>query len=290
MNSPTQLKTDMASAYDRIAEVYDHSGVEYYEPLARLLVDRAGLRPGERVLDLGCGTGNVLFPAAGAVGATGTVVGIDLSRTMVDVARVAVRERGLGHVTVEVMDGESPVYPAGSFDAVLSNVSVTLFPDGARALGRYRELLRPGGRLVFTTPVFTADGFPALLPAELKDTFRRMMARLFEVGFPKPYMDARMWFGDPDSIEGALRRAGFGEVAVVDEPLTMTMASGENWLRWLWIHAAMRMFWDRLAPGDQAELAADIAAELDALRDRDGLIRYEVTARSVLARPADRAN
>lgn len=285
MSTTDRMKTDMATAYDRIAEVYDHSGVEYYEPLAHILVARAGLRAGDRVLDLGCGTGNVLFPAARAVGPDGTVVGIDMSRRMIAHAEAGVSARGLHNVTLAVMDGETPAYPPASFDAVLSNVSVTLFPGAPAALHRYRDLLRPGGRLVFTTPVFDADGFPSVLPSALKDTLQRMISLLHEVGFPKPYMDSGLWFGDPASLHRALRTAGFDRIDVTDEPLTMTMESGEMWLRWLWIHAAMRMFWDRLDPRHQEDLATSIAEELSALRGTDGVIRYDVTARSVVARP-----
>ncbi|MFD9737202.1 class I SAM-dependent methyltransferase [Umezawaea sp. NPDC059074] len=286
MSTTDRMKADMATAYDRIAEEYDHSGVEYYEPLARVLVARARLRAGDRVLDLGCGTGNVLFPAARAVAPGGTVVGIDLSRNMIARAEAAVSQQGLHDVTLAVMDGEAPEYPPASFDAVLSNVSVTLFPGAPAALRRYRDLLRPGGRLVFTAPVFDGDGFPSVLPSALKDTLRRMISLLHEVGFPKPYMDSGLWFGDAPSLRHALRSAGFDEVDVVEEPLTMAMESGEMWLRWLWVHAAMRLFWDRLDPRHQEELAAAIAEELDALRDVDGVIRYDVTARSVVAFPA----
>ena len=54
--------------YDDVADVYDTTGVEFFTPLGRRLVEQAGMREGERVLDIGCGRGAVLLPAAEAVG------------------------------------------------------------------------------------------------------------------------------------------------------------------------------------------------------------------------------
>ena len=126
-----------------------------YEPLweAQLAVAQdkvlrcAALAPGERVLDVACGTGLVALRAAQAVGGDGQVVGIDLSGAMVDAARQRARERGLSNASFERMDAEALAMPDARFDAALCSLGLMYMPDPARALREMRRVLRPGGRL-----------------------------------------------------------------------------------------------------------------------------------------------
>ena len=127
-----------------------------YEPLWRTqlataqqeLMRHAALAPGERVLDVACGTGLTAVEAAGAVGPHGNVVGIDLSARMVDAARQRAVERGTANVAFARMDAESLDLPNASFDVVLCELGLMYVPDPARALSEMHRVLRPGGRLV----------------------------------------------------------------------------------------------------------------------------------------------
>ena len=127
-----------------------------YEPLWRTqlataqqeLMRHAALVPGERVLDVACGTGVAAVEAAAAVGANGVVVGIDLSGRMVDAARRRAAQHGASNATFERMDAESLELPDASFDVVLCSLGLMYLPDPARALREMRRVLRHGGRLV----------------------------------------------------------------------------------------------------------------------------------------------
>ena len=107
----------------------------------------AALRPGQRVLDVACGTGLVTFAAATAVGASGGVVGVDLSAAMVDLARAGAREAGLGHVSVDRMDAEDLRLPAASFDVTLCALGLMYVPDARKAVAEMMRVTRPGGRV-----------------------------------------------------------------------------------------------------------------------------------------------
>ena len=100
--------------------------------------------PPSDVVDLGCGTGTLAVLLAGA---GHRVRGTDLSPAMVDAARTKAAAAG---VTVEVVEGDAgtPSYAAGSADVVLCRHVVWALPDPGRALARWRDLLRPDGRLV----------------------------------------------------------------------------------------------------------------------------------------------
>lgn len=127
-----------------------------YEPLWRAqlasaqdqLIASAALVPGERVLDVACGTGLVSFAAARAVGPEGHVVGIDLSGRMIDSADQRARQRGITNAGFKRMDAEQLEFPDASFDVVLCSLGLMYLPDPEWAIGEMQRVLRPGGRLV----------------------------------------------------------------------------------------------------------------------------------------------
>lgn len=141
----------MADVFDRAAMTYDAVGVDFFSTVGRILVEDAGIRAGERVLDLGCGRGAVLFPAAERVGPEGSVTGVDLAPTMVQLTAQDAHERGLDHVMVQVMDVQEPSLPEHSYDVVTAYLVVFFLPDPPAALEAWRRLLVPGGRLAMTT-------------------------------------------------------------------------------------------------------------------------------------------
>jgi ubiquinone/menaquinone biosynthesis C-methylase UbiE len=104
---------------------------------------RADVRPGDRVLDIACGTGNAAIQAAQA---GGTVVGLDLTPELFDAAR---RRASLSGVEVEFVEGDAEAIPYddGSFDVVLSTFGVMFAPRHAVAAAEIVRVLRPGGRL-----------------------------------------------------------------------------------------------------------------------------------------------
>jgi ubiquinone/menaquinone biosynthesis C-methylase UbiE len=127
-----------------------------YEPLWRdqlaaarsRLLEMAELAPGERVLDVACGTGLVALEAAQAVGSQGHVLGTDLSAVMVEAAARRGGGDGPGNVRFERMDAEALDLPDAGFDVALCALGLMYVPDPARAIREMCRVLRPGGRLV----------------------------------------------------------------------------------------------------------------------------------------------
>ncbi|HTF08889.1 MAG TPA: methyltransferase domain-containing protein, partial [Asanoa sp.] len=168
-------KARIAGVFDRAAPTYEQSGVEFFAPPGRELVARARVRLGERVLDLGCGRGDVLLPAAAAVGPTGEVIGVDFAPGMIAATTDAAKD--LPWVRVTAGDADYPDFPPGSFDAVTAGFMVFLLPDPPAAVARWARLLRPGGRLALSTfaegrdatDAFYRDRTAALLPFQTPD-------------------------------------------------------------------------------------------------------------------------
>ena len=109
----------------------------------------AGVRPGDRVLDVGCGTGSLTMAAARAAGPTGRVVGIDPSLEMVRWARTKARLLRR-HVEFVATAGEALPFPADAFDVVTMSLVLHQLPSDALhgTMGQVRRVLAPGGRLL----------------------------------------------------------------------------------------------------------------------------------------------
>lgn len=122
----------------------------------------AGLRPGDDVLDLGCGGGIDLILAAKAVGPEGRAIGLDFLPEMVERSRRHAAESGAGNV--EVLEGEMEAIPLpdASVDVVVSNGVVNLSARKTRVLYEIARVLRPGGRVCLTDIVIEED-----LPTEI---------------------------------------------------------------------------------------------------------------------------
>ena len=116
-------------------------------PATRMIFAEAGIRPGMRVLDLGCGAGDVTFVAADLVGPDGFVVGVDRSPDALARARLRAGQRGLTQVQFIEGDIHDPA-PGGPFDAIVGRLTLWAVPDPAAMLRRQATVLRPGGLVV----------------------------------------------------------------------------------------------------------------------------------------------
>jgi ubiquinone/menaquinone biosynthesis C-methylase UbiE len=246
--TPEQRKQYVAGIFDRLADTYDNVGVDYFTVFGRRLVELTGLRPGERVLDAGCGRGAATFAAADAVGQDGRVTAIDIAPEMVARTAADARERGYPRVEVVVGDAESPPPPAGSgtYDAVVSSLVLFFLPDPSAALRAYRALLPDeGGRLGLTT-------FPPQ-----PDSAWGQVARAIERHLPGGGTATRPDTGplsSPDALAKALRESGFRDVTQTTEPYGTAFRDLDHWWRWAW------------SQGQRAALERVPPDELDAFR------------------------
>jgi len=137
----------VAGSWATHAEFVDDRGRE----LTDAMLDLVALRPGQRVLELGCGPGGLGLAAAQRIAPSGEIVLSDVAPEMTAIAARRASTMGLTNVATAVLDLEAIDEPAASFDVVLSRDGVQFASDPARAAGEIRRVLRPGGRWVVAT-------------------------------------------------------------------------------------------------------------------------------------------
>jgi ubiquinone/menaquinone biosynthesis C-methylase UbiE len=190
------------------AESYENYMVPaLFAPWASRLVQSANLHPGQRVLDLACGTGIVARRAASLLKGSGSVTGLDLNPNMLAVAREAGREQ----LTINWREGraEQLPFPDNSFDLVLCQFGLMFFADRKAALAEIHRVLATGGRF-FLSVWQSLDRHP----------FYKTLHTVIEARVGMSAVQDISSIDDPAKLRGELSDAGFGNVGI--DPVSMT--------------------------------------------------------------------
>jgi SAM-dependent methyltransferase len=195
------------------AEVYEAEFVPaLFGPFSALVADAAGVGPGQRVLDVACGTGALTRTVAARVGPAGTVLGLDANPEMLAVARRL-------HPSIEWLDGraEALPLPAASVDAVVSQFGMMFFDDRVVALREMARVLRPGGRLAVAVcdAVERSPGYGALATL-LQELFGAPVADAFRAPFA---------IGDAALLATLAQQAGLQHAQVLQRTAAVRFAS-----------------------------------------------------------------
>jgi ubiquinone/menaquinone biosynthesis C-methylase UbiE len=150
-NMPENAQARAAFAYNAAADFYDASPLSFWEYFGRRTIELASVPIGSRVLDVCCGTGASALPAAEAVGPTGNVIGVDLAKELLGLARTKATQRRLANIEFEIGDMLSLRFPTETFDVVICVFGIFFLPDMAMAVRELWRCVRPGGQLAVTT-------------------------------------------------------------------------------------------------------------------------------------------
>jgi ubiquinone/menaquinone biosynthesis C-methylase UbiE len=193
-------------------------------PLAADLIRLAALRPGERVLDVACGTGVVARLASQQVGDTGTVTGLDVNPGMLAVARSATPP-GLP-IEWHEASAEAMPLPDASFDVVLCQMGLQFMPDKPAALREMRRVLARGGRLILNLPGPT----PRLFTIMGEALARHVGAE--GAGFVNHVFSLH----DTAEIQNLVSGADFHDVSVQSDTKPLRLPAPEEFL-WQYVHS-----------------------------------------------------
>jgi SAM-dependent methyltransferase len=179
--------------------------------VAHLLQREAAPQPGERVLDIGCGTGATAIPFAQAVAPGGQVTGVDISEPMLGQAKENIAKAGVSNISLVQADAQAHRFPADSFDLLISRFGVMFFADPVAAFTNLFAGLRKGGRLCMAVWASMAENAHWKIPFDIA---------VKHLGAPAP-ADPRapgpMAFRHPDYLRDILAKAGFAEIDIAPQ-------------------------------------------------------------------------
>jgi O-methyltransferase/aklanonic acid methyltransferase len=203
--------------FDGAAGLYDCVGPDIFRQFGARLVELMVIRSGARVLDVATGKGAVLIPAAQRVGATGRVVGIDLSSAMVDEATRAARAAGLSNFETCKMDAEPLEFADASFDVVTCAFSLFFFPAMDAALREMRRVLKPSGRIGISMWGREPFGIGWKILAEQFSAYGAVVKTPQRVTYA------------PENVQTLLAAAGFIDIETRSETTEVVYATEEDW-------------------------------------------------------------
>ena len=195
---------------------------EQSAPVARWMIDAVALEPGQRLLELAAGTGEVGFLALPLIQPGGTLICSDGSEAMLAVARARAAEQGLTGIDFRVLNAESMDLEVASVDAALCRWGYMLMSDPAAALQETRRVLRSGGRVslavwdaVSANPWFQVPG--------------AVLAEHGLVSPPPPGAPGPFSLADPERLRALLEEAGFDAIAIAAVDIARDAPDFDSW-------------------------------------------------------------
>lgn len=200
------------------AEVYEEFFVPaLFQDWTNIVVDAAGIKPGQYVLDVACGTGVLARTAAEYVGENRLVVGLDINAGMLAVAR-----QKSPHINWRQGNAEDLPFDDNSFDAVISQFGLMFFEDRPAAIRQMIRVLRPGGHMSIAVWGLLEDtpGYAAMV-----NLLHCLFGDDYADGIRTPYT-----LGDTRLLEKILADAGVQEFEITTHPGTVRFPSLDGWL------------------------------------------------------------
>jgi ubiquinone/menaquinone biosynthesis C-methylase UbiE len=262
MNQPDP-RARVIPVFNMVAAGYDDAALRFSPFCADRLIARLNPAPGTKLLDIATGTGVVALAAAQAVGDQGRVMAIDLAEAMLDRFQEKIVKFGIRNIDLHVMDAGSLEFRRDYFDYVVCSFGIFFLPDMAAALREWVRVLKPGGRVVFTT--FGKSAFQPMMELFIKRLQRHGVLSPDDSSTP-----AGMRLADLGRCRDLLSSAGLRQIEVTTEQLGYHLKDESQWWDVLW-NSGTRGWIGQIPPAQQELFKAETLAEIHPLVGEQGL-------------------
>ncbi|QKQ73998.1 class I SAM-dependent methyltransferase [Nostoc sp. TCL240-02] len=236
------------------------------------LFDYATPFPGQSVLDVATGTGNIAIQAAKKVGASGSVIGIDIATELLKITQQKIQAENLSNVQLIEVDAEAYQPESNEFDAIYCSYAIVLFPNIPTILGSWYRCLKSGGFIAFTCS--SEDSYLALSIVEACAKHGITLPNLHEP------------LGTPDRIQHVLTQAKFNQIEIHPQQMGTYLGLEKAQSRWngqFWLHTDNPL--RELKPEKIRQIKASYDDEIAALETEQGVWHEELIYYVVARKP-----
>ncbi|MBD2579381.1 class I SAM-dependent methyltransferase [Oscillatoria sp. FACHB-1406] len=220
MSDKAEVIFKTKAVFNAASDYFDAPALSFWGRFGQATIDKLSFQGGESVLDVCCGSGASALPAARAVGTSGSVVGVDLAESLLELGRNKAKQQGLENIEFRCADFENLGFPDESFDAIVCVFGIFFVPDMSAALQELLRMLRPGGKLAITSwgqKVFEpANGeFWSAIQTERPDLYKSFTP----------------WdrISTSAELKALLESSGATQVEVFPESCTHELTAAEDW-------------------------------------------------------------
>lgn len=230
-----QYKQKVTRLFNLIANDYDHPSLRFFPFCADAMVHFLRPKPGCKILDIATGTGAAAVAAGQKIG-SGRVQAIDLSESMIEKAVKNVEKMALNNVDFHIMDATKPEFKSQYFDNVMCAFGLFFLPDRQAALKQWLRVLKPDGKLIFTS--FAETAFQPM-----SEIFRSQM-EAFGVSFENA---AWQKLQHKQQCEQLLLDAGMHDIKVSEKQMGYHLNNENDWWAVIW-NSGFRGYIEQLTP------------------------------------------
>lgn len=265
-NKSIEIKKNITDLFNKVSTVFDSNGPRYFAYFGEKLVKFAGVKEGQKVLDVASGKGASLFVSAEKVGGNGEVIGIDIAEGMVKETNLEIQCRDVKNANVMVMDAENLDFPSETFEHILCGFGIFFFPDYKIALNEFMRVLKEGGRFSFTTFLRKSDEKFNWL----QELYEKYLPQ-FEDELDEYQEEESPEFHTEEGVYKILKEARFKNIQVVSEEKAFMYKDEQEWWDKLWTHGSIAVL-ERIPEDKMKDFKAEVFEKLREIKGEEGIV------------------
>ncbi len=239
MNEQKRKENPLVGIWDRASKTFGKVGPKYWSYFGEQLVDKCKIENGQTILDIGCGVGASLLPAAKKVGGEGQAIGIDLSNGMVQECIKNGQAEKLSNIDVLVMDANKLEFKDSKFDYILNGFGFPYLYYGDENFKEVRRALKANGKFGIVTWGMQEDTkwITEVVQRHLKDDKKDNSKDNRIKNDEKENHEKKIDICSSEGVRTALEEAGFKEIKISTQDKLFTYKDKEEWWNEMWANA-----------------------------------------------------